>query len=128
MKKASRHIILSVIICMTFSLTACGPWRQVEFDGSKIENADRFEMDFTVLNTTYTHEMPIGKGQYVEVRVTKDKGTLLLSIEDENGDAVYQGDDISTGEFIVYVDEPGNYIFSVSGESASGKVSFRIEN
>ena len=128
MRKVSRYISLSVIICMTFSLTACGLWRQAEFDGSKTENADRFEMDFTVLNTTYTHEMPIGKDQYVEVRVTKDKGTLALSIEDGNGDAVYQGDDISTGEFIVYVDEPGNYTFSVSGERASGKVSFWIEN
>lgn len=128
MKKASRHIILSVIICMTFSLTACGLWKQAEFDGSKIENADRFEMDFAVLNTTYTYEMAIGKDQYVEVRVTKDKGRLVLSIEDENEDAVYQGDDVSVGEFIVYVDEPGNYIFSVSGERASGKVSFRIEN
>lgn len=128
MKRIDKYKILAVIICVTFILTACGSWKQAEFDGSKTESADRFEMDFTVLNTAYAHEMPIGKDQYVEVRVTKDKGTLALSIEDENGDAVYQGDDVSSGEFVVYADEPGNYTFTVSGEKANGKVSFRIEN
>lgn len=72
--------------------------------------------------------MSVGKDECVEVRIKKEKGTLSLKIEKEEGEPIYQGDDVSSGDFVVFAEESGNYRFTVSGKRAGGKVSFQVKN
>jgi len=128
MKGYKKYGMIAGAVILMILVIACKSRMCIEFEGSKTEDLTCFVMDFSVLNTTYTHEMPVGKDECVEVRVKKEKGTLSLKIEKEEGEPIYQGDDVSLGDFVVFAEEPGNYRFTVSGKKAGGEVSFQIKN
>ena len=75
-----------------------------------------------------TKERILEKEQCVVVKTIKEKGKLSLKIENEKGEPVYQGDDVPSGDFIVFADEAGNYNFIVSRKNAKGEVSFQVES
>ena len=128
MKGYHKYGIITGAVILMILVLACKSRMFTEFEGSKTEDLTHFAMDFSVLNTTYTHEMSVGKDECVEVRIKKEKGTLSLKIEKEEGEPIYQGDDVSSGDFVVFAEESGNYRFTVSGKRAGGKVSFQVKN
>ena len=117
--------IFMVVFAVLFLLSGCGLQKE-EFSGNKTVNTKEYELEFDILNTTYTHEMTVGKEEYIDVQIKKDAGNMSVEILDDNGNRIYKGDDVSSGEFTVSACEPGNYTFSISGEKAKGYVRFSV--
>lgn len=124
MKIKRRLFTIQAIIIMAVSLCACGSNDNAKFNGSKTGDAQHFDIDFDILNTTYTHELVMEEGESIEISIEKESGSISLLVQMESEDSVYQGDDVDTGEFEVIISEAGTYTLSVTGKKAKGHVVF----
>lgn len=119
MKKLFFIIIL--FIATPIFTTGCKP--QV-FDGSSTGNDSQFIVEYSVLNTTKTHEMALEEGATVNVEIENVSGRVDILVTDSAGESIYKGDDASSGEFTIGIPKTDTYEFSVTGNKARGRVSF----
>lgn len=97
-----------------------------QFVGNEVANSNLFEVDFSILNSTKIHEMNLETGDTVNVVIVKESGRMDILVTDSAGTSIYQGDDVSSGEFELIIPAAGKYSFSVKGEDAKGSVSFTV--
>lgn len=124
MNKIKCHMMLVVIAVMALLLCACVANHNASFNGSKTGDEDHFEIDFEMLNATYTHELVMKEGESIEVSIEKESGEISVLIQQDSHDPVYKGDDVQDGDFNVVISEAGAYTLSVTGEKAKGHVVF----
>lgn len=123
MKNFRKWMLTGIAMIMLGAMLAgCG--KDATFDGSKTGDADRFDIEFEVLNTTYSHELVMSAGESIDVSVTSDSGKISISIAKGDEDPVYRGNDVVTSDFNVGIKEAGTYKVSVTGEKAKGHVVF----
>ncbi len=120
MRKKNRLIIC--IFAVNLLICACGV--TVRFSGSKTGDADHFDMDFEMLNETYSHELDMKEGESLDVSVERISGEISIIIQKENEKPVYRGTDMDTCNFQVQVEKVGTYTLSVTGKEAQGHVVF----
>ena len=87
---------------------------------------DSFTMKFYPLNGSQTETFAMNAGDAVEVVFDRTSGMLSASIGQAGKAPVYQGDDVSSGSFIVTAPDDGAYEITVTGRRAEGSVSFLI--
>ena len=124
--KMKRNILtMAMAVMLLLGLCACGTNDNATFNGSKTGDAEHFDIDFEILNDTYTHNLVLKDGDSIAISIEKESGVISLLVQKESGDAVYRGDDVETGSFEVVISEDGTYTLSVTGEKAKGHVVFR---
>lgn len=121
MKKLSLLMILSVLIL----LIATGCRKQV-FVGSSTGNDVQYIIDFSVLNSTKTHEIKLEKGTTINVIIEKKSGKLDILVSDSNGEKIYKSDNANSAKFSLVMPKTDLYKFSVTGSNAKGSVSFKV--
>lgn len=120
-----RNVLtMAMAVMLLFGLCACGTNDNATFNGSKTGDAEHFDIDFEILNDTYTHNLILKEGDSIAISIEKESGVISLLVQRESGDAVYRGDDVETGSFEVVISEDGTYTLSVTGEKAKGHVIF----
>lgn len=122
MKKFSLLIIL-VILILTVA-TGCS--KQV-FDGSRTGNDEQFIMDYSVLNTTETHEMELKQGMIIKVNIESISGHVDILVTGDDGVEIIGSGNDSSSNFSFEIPKTGTYTFSVTGNKAKGSVSFKID-
>jgi hypothetical protein len=120
MKKLSLFMILSVLILIL--ATACN--KQV-FNGSRTSNDAQFILQYSILNSTKTHEIKLEKGSIINVIIESKSGSVDVFVEDAEGEKIYKGDDTASGKFSLEIPKTSTYKFSVTGKNAKGSVSFK---
>jgi hypothetical protein len=113
-------ILISVVLLFN------GCTETVDFDGSEIATENQFILDFDALNVIKDHDMTLFSGDIVDVKIVKESGTLDVKVKASDNQVIYQGDDVSTCEFSLTINELDIYWFSVNGRKASGYVSFIV--
>jgi hypothetical protein len=121
MKKFSSFMILSLLILLI--ATGC---RKPMFSGNNISNDKQWLLEYSILNSTKTHDIKLEKGASIEVNIENKSGDLDILISDSNQEKIYKGDNATSGEFSVKVPKADTYKFSVTGSNAKGSVSFKI--
>lgn len=123
--KMKRNILtMAMAVMLLLGLCACGTNDNATFNGSKTGDAEYFDIDFEILNDTYTHNLVLKDGDSIAISIEKESGVISLLVQKESGDAVYRGDDVEAGSFEVVISEDGTYTLSVTGEKAKGHVVF----
>lgn len=120
-----KKIIIGILILASTLLTLTGCEKPV-FNGSSTGNDTRFIMDFTVLNETRTHQMPLQAGDVLDVVIEKEEGRLDILVRDSTGEVIYKGDDADSAAFSLEITRSDTYTFSVTGVDAKGNVSFIV--
>lgn len=115
-----------IMIILTVLCLLCG-CRQVQFDGSRISNENKFVMEYEVLNREYYHVFELNANDVIEVNIVDEAGELSIVIQNEKEEIIYQGNDLPTSHFQVTVHQNGSYKIIVSGHKAKGSVSFVIK-
>ncbi len=123
MQKITKYILLCITVVMTCAVLA-GCYKEAEFSGSKTGDDDRFDIDFEVLNRSYSHEFDMKAGESIDVSITRKSGNISIEIKKEDADPIYRGNDLDTANFNVKVKEDGIYKVTVKGEKAKGHVVF----
>ena len=128
MKKAMHRTIFMIIVLILGTVLS-GCREDSVFDGSKTGDDDHYDIDFEMLNTTYSHELDMKAGESIDVSVTSRSGKISIMIAKEKEEPIYRGSDMESSNFNVGIKEGGRYTVSVTGEKAKGHVVFlRREN
>ena len=123
MQKIGKQIILMVLL-LVFGAVLYGCSEESVFDGSKTGDDNHFDIDFEMLNTTYSHELDMKAGESIDVSITRKSGNISITIAKEKDDPIYRGSDLETADFNVGIKEDGKYTLSVTGDNAKGHVVF----
>jgi len=119
-----KNVFRILILFLVFS--SCSN-DDIEFDGTRTGLANRFVLDFNILNKTFTHTMDLSKGDIVDVEIEKEKGELDISVTDSENNVVYKGDNASTIKFSLVISKDDEFLFEVTGRKAAGSVSFIVK-
>ena len=120
MLKKSLGILAALIIAI--STCACGD--RSEFDGKETVDDEHFDVEFSTLNTTFTHCIELEVGDSVDVSIEKQSGNIAIKIQKDDDDPVYTGNHLPTSNFKVGIDDAGIYTMTLSGHNAKGHVTF----
>ncbi|NMA34432.1 MAG: hypothetical protein GX940_07775 [Clostridiaceae bacterium] len=84
-----------------------------------------FTMDFTEWNSKNKCELSLNRGDVLQIEVKHKGGEISLAVSGKNGSEPYTGNDLRSGMFTVTVSESDDYIFRITGKSATGKVTVK---
>jgi hypothetical protein len=122
MKKFSLIIMLAIVTL--FIVTGC---KEPDFNGSCTGNGEQFLIDYSIMNCTRTNFMNLKKGESINTIIDNKSGRLDILITDSNGEKIYKGDDVTSGNFSVEVPKADEYKITVTGKKAKGNVSFKVD-
>ena len=110
-------IFVIVLICAS----CCVISKQEVFDGNRVKNQNLYDLSFSAMNKTDSHSMSFEKGSRIHVSFLIDKGDVDLYIESDSIKC-YQGNNISSGNFFIDIEELGIYAIKVNAKKASGRI------
>ena len=117
-----KILISGLIMATAFSATACKS--NVKFDGERIGNDSEFILEYEMFNGSDSQDLKLQKGDSLEVAVVNDGGTLNMDIvKKDDGETLYEGENLRTSSFEIKAPEDGIYEVSVEGEKAVGEVT-----
>lgn len=114
-------MILSILLVFTGGRNSSN----AAFSESKTGNDNQFLVDFDILNSTITNQIPLIEGDEVETTINIKKGSADITVENENGAIAFQGNNVENSKFIIRINETGIYTISITGYKAEGNVYFK---
>ena len=88
--KQQKFFGIILVICVLVTLTGCAS--ATTFDGSRVKNADSYQLDIKTMNCTDTHTLELEQGDTLKILFETMKGALEMKITSPDGTSLYQGD------------------------------------
>ncbi len=115
--------IVAILLAMLISaLTLCGCMGYNEV-ASYYNKEEYLIIEFTRLRS-YTNCLSMEKGDVIRCAISCEKGTVSLTIEDEDGEVIFSEEKISEDNFDVKIPSDGTYYITVTGKSSKGNAAF----
>lgn len=129
--RRNRAIIIGslaiVLALLVVCVSCCVLDNQSSFTGSSVKNADRYTLDFSVMNQSDSHVLTCKEGDTLHVSFSIAKGTVDLLIGMEGQSPIYRGNAISDGDFGVVVPQSGDYKITVNAKKAAGELEVKLQ-
>ena len=122
--KQQQFFGIILVFCVLVTLTGCAS--ATTFDGSRVKNADSYQLDIKTMNCTDTHTLELEQGDTLKIEFETENGNLSMKITAPDGTALYQGDG-TVKEFTVEVPMDGAYPIVVVGQKAKGSIHIDVE-
>ena len=122
--KQQKFFGIILVICVLVPLTGCAS--ATTFDGSRVKNADSYQLDIKTMNCTDTHTLELEQGDTLKIEFETENGNLSMKITAPDGTALYQGDG-TVKEFTVEAPMDGAYPIVVVGQKAKGSIHIDVE-
>ena len=116
--RRNRFSALALCLGLVAALAAC----QMDYSGSVMGTSRELHMKYTAFNTTEAQALDLEAGDEIAVSVVSQEGAVSLAIQKEGAQPIYQGEDLTTQDFTVAVEEAGWYTVTVTGSGAVGSV------
>ena len=105
-------------------------WEEVlesgaRFKGSVSSNPQELNMDYSILNGTFTHTLELSAGDMLHVELSVDTGTLGVVIQLEGESPIYQNDNLETSQFDLQISQSGSYQVTITAMNTKG--SLRVQ-
>ena len=128
--KQNRKVIYWGLFCIATAILLTimlGSFRTThpEYNGNRELSATELLLDFTEMNSSFTHTMTLAKDDQLHCSWDIKQGTVDLLIVSESGEKLYQGNKLDHADFKLVIPDDGNYTFTVTGSEAKGIVHFR---
>ena len=88
--KQQKFFGIILVICVLVTLTGCAS--ATTFDGSRVKNADSYQLDIKTMNCTDTHTLELEQGDTLKIEFEAENGNLSMKITAPDGTALYQAD------------------------------------
>lgn len=120
-----RNLFCALALCLSLvaALAAC----QMDYSGSVMGTSRAFHMKYTAFNTTEAQALDLEAGDEIAVSVVSQEGAVSIAIQKEGAQPIYQGEDLTTQDFTVAVEEAGWYTVTVTGSGAVGSVDVEAQ-
>ena len=122
--KQQKFFGIILVFCVLVTLTGCAS--ATTFDGSRVKNADSYQLDIKTMNCTDTHTLELEQGDTLKIEFETENGNLSMKITAPDGTALYQGDG-TVKEFTVEAPMDGAYPIVVVGQKAKGSIHIDVE-
>lgn len=96
----------------------------MSFSGSRLGNGSQLIMKYSIFNTTDSQYFEMDQGDVIDADIVSDSGKLSVTIQSEDGETVYENEDVPTGTFQIEIRKKGIYKIKVTGRKAKGSLSF----
>ena len=100
---------------------------ETRFDGKRISDTDRFDLQFERMNMTDSETMALEEGDILHVSWRIESGQMDIVIGMEGEKAIYQANGRTAGdetEFDVEIPHTGVYTITVTAREAKGRIAF----
>ena len=122
--KQQKFFGIIIVFCVLVTLTDCA--YATTFDGSRVKNADSYQLDIKTMNCTDTHTLELEQGDTLKIEFETENGNLSMKITAPDGTELYQGDG-TVKEFTVEAPMDGAYPIVVVGQKAKGSIHIDVE-
>lgn len=96
----------------------------LSFSGSRMGNGSQLIMRYSIFNTTDSQYFEMDQGDVIDADIVSDSGKLSVTVQSEDGETVYENEDVPTGAFQIEIKKKGIYKIKVTGKKAKGSLSF----
>lgn len=102
-------------------------WEEVlnsgaRFNGSVSSNQRELDMDYSILNGTFSHTLELTAGDMLHLELSVDTGTLGVIIQLEGERPIYQNDNLETSQFDLQISQSGSYQVIVTAIKTEGSL------
>ena len=122
--KQQKNFNIILVVCALLTLAGCASTST--FDGSRVKNADSYQLDIKTMNCTDTHTLELEQGDTLKIEFETENGNLSMKITAPDGTELYQGDG-TVKEFTVEAPMDGAYPIVVVGQKAKGSIHIDVE-
>jgi len=85
-------------------------------------NGIGFTIEFRKFSARNKCELPLKKNDEIQIEISREDGEIAMTISGKNGSEPYTGNHLQPGIFTVAVSETDEYVFTITGHKATGKV------
>ena len=122
--KQQKFFGIILVFCVLLTLAGCASTST--FDGSRVKNADSYQLDIKTMNCTDTHTLELKQGDTLKIQFETENGNLSMKITAPDGTELYQGDG-TVKKFTVEAPMDGAYPIVVVGQKAKGSIHIDVE-
>lgn len=102
-------------------------WEEVlnsgaRFNGSVSSNQRELDMDYSILNGTFSHTLELTAGDMLHLELSVDTGTLGVIIQLEGERPIFQNDNLETSQFDLQISQSGSYQVIVTAIKTEGSL------
>lgn len=126
-KKLTIGILLFVFLAAVFVTIGMAVSGQEVFNGERLQNPDRFVLDFTRMTKEDTGNLEAEAGDVLLCSWEIRGGRVNICIRDEAGDVLYRADGADTADFKLPITMSGRYTVTVDAGHAAGRIEIRVE-
>ncbi len=101
--------------------------RKVGFEGSQVKGPDSYVLEFKEMNQEDSHTLALREGDALKVEFAIDRGDVDLIIGIPGEEAIYRGNGITSGSFVLTAPKEGEYRVTVRGQGAAGAVKVVLQ-
>ena len=128
--KQNRKVICWGLFCIATAILLTimlGGFRTThpEYNGNRELSATELLLDFTEMNSSFTHTLKLAKDDQLHCSWDIKHGTVDLMIVGEKGEKLYQGNKVDRADFKLVIPNDGDYSITVAGSEAGGVVHFQ---
>ncbi len=128
--KQHKIVIFSGLFCIVMAillmyLVGGFTMTRPEYNGSRELSATELRLDFTEMNSSFSHTMTLAKDDQLHCSWNIEQGTVDLLVVSESGEKIYQGNKVDHADFKLVVPSDGDYTFTITGSKAKGVIHFQ---
>ncbi len=117
-----KHIIALLLALLISSICLCGCMGHDEV--ASYYNKDEYLIiEFTRLNS-YSNCLSLEDGDVLRCMITCEKGTVNLTVEDEDGEVIFSEEKISDENYDIEIPSDGTYYIKLTGKNSNGNAAF----
>lgn len=115
--------IFYVILIFLLAFGAMGCVEEV-YDGEVSSGPATFTLDYNEFNSTKSHNMNLSSGDTLHIRLSNQSGKIAIAVNDDLGNEIYNGYELTNGEFQLSITKDSTYTIKVVGSGAKGSTVF----
>lgn len=119
---AAVLLVIAILLVINYSAA-----EKSVFNGDRVRNPDRYYLSFTYMNQDDSAVMTLHAGEELHAYWEIEKGRVDIAIAKENGELIYQGNEIDRADFLLPITESGEYTVTISAGKAKGIIDLTVE-
>lgn len=118
-----KFIIGAINVIVLLLFTGCG--EDFQHVVNKNITGNTIDYEFKNLNKPIAASLDLEAGDTIEAIMNMKEGSASIKVEGDNKKVPYEGNLMGSNQFTFDITDKGTYTFTLSGDDASGDITFK---